>query len=303
MASREPHDPLRAQYVKALTFLAKITQRRPLLGRLAKCDTIAQFIRHLQQDIDLVAEGLGLGDCEEVTKWRVEWEGDRAKQLRLLAELVASSTDRELVSGDGQGARKLEEILADYEDDLKGDDLPQDQLELKKATYERVLKYSRIADVTIADWFISANDLVLDDGPTVDGSFGRVTRAIWFHDGVRKPVVVKQIFPDIVEVVRRPLIVHLEAWYRLPDHPNVLQLYGGNFVGSQYFFVCEDACQGNLRDFVREHGPNWKLLWDVFIQVTEGLVFLHQRGIVHGGLSCNNVLLGEEHSEAWRFWA
>ncbi|KAG6599610.1 serine/threonine protein kinase [Phytophthora cinnamomi] len=131
VASREPNDPLRVRYVQTLGLLVKATHQRPLLERLAKCDTVAQIFRHLQQDIDLVADGLGRGDCDEMNKWQLEWERDRAQQFSVLAEQVANSTDRGLME-DIHTEKKLEEILADLKTELRRDNLPQDQLELKK---------------------------------------------------------------------------------------------------------------------------------------------------------------------------
>ncbi|KAE9066360.1 hypothetical protein PF010_g27839, partial [Phytophthora fragariae] len=95
---RSVEDPLRVQYVEMLVRLWKITYMRPLLVRLAKCDTIAQMIGTLQVDIDGLGRGLGCGDDEEeMTKWRDEWKNSRAQQFSFLERLTSGSTDRKLI--------------------------------------------------------------------------------------------------------------------------------------------------------------------------------------------------------------
>ncbi|KAE9085417.1 hypothetical protein PF001_g26184 [Phytophthora fragariae] len=87
---RSVEDPLRVQYVEMLVRLWKITYMRPLLVRLAKCDTIAQMIGTLQVDIDGLGRGLGCGDDEEeMTKWRDEWKNSRAQQFSFLERLTS----------------------------------------------------------------------------------------------------------------------------------------------------------------------------------------------------------------------
>ncbi|GMF12872.1 unnamed protein product [Phytophthora lilii] len=277
------------KYLDAVKCLLAVLNK-PLLVRLAKCDTIAQIIYALQQDLDEVVNRLGLAKSVELTRWRDEWESDRAEQMLILTEEVTKATGRELLDEISR-KEKVEEARMDLKVEL-GKDIPQDRLDPKNIAFERVLQFSNMEEVSVPAWYISSNDLVFVDRPVTRGTFGDVFRAMWFHDRVRQNVVVKQLFADISEATHDPFIKLLNAWHRL-RHRNILQLFGACVIGSQCFFVCEDADQGNLTDYTRKHRINPKLLWDVFVQVTEGLAFLHENGIVHGRLTCKNILVAD----------
>lgn len=59
--------------------------------------------------------------------------------------------------------------------------------------------------------------------------------------------------------------------------------------------MCEEAENGSLRDFlfnetqVGRSPPIWRALRDAAL----GLRFMHQRGIIHGDLKCNNILVSK----------
>ncbi|KAJ8537566.1 hypothetical protein ON010_g13031 [Phytophthora cinnamomi] len=74
---------------------------------------------------------------------------------------------------------------------------------------------------------------------------------------------------------------------------HILQLYAAVHIGDPQLYVCEAAVNGNLMGFLGKE-ENKSLFWPMFLQAAEGLRILHSNGMVHGGLKCTNILVGED---------
>jgi hypothetical protein len=291
-AQVDADDPRRAAYVAMIVRLVKITHKRPLLVRLARCDTIAAMIYQVQIAIGDVARGFGVGEEDaEMATWRDEWQRDRETHFFTIKRLALAATGRQLV-GEIQNGR-LVDVMAALKTELKKD-LQEEQLELKQAVFDKVTGLTPMQAIELIDSFISFDDLDFDDGPIVAGTFGEVRRATWFHEGKSDKVVVKQLLAPLSGAASDPFTRQLKVWQELPVHPNIVQLYGGCNVSLRQFYVCEEVFKGSLADYCRVPRSS-VLIWKVLVQVAEGLAFLHERGIVHGGLTCNNILLGEHN--------
>ncbi|KAF1791332.1 Protein kinase-like domain [Phytophthora cactorum] len=127
-------------------------------------------------------------------------------------------------------------------------------------------------------WKYYARPEMVDSSPPdrtgthlADGSFGAVYLGKWFNTDV----VVKQFFHEV------------NLWASL-NHDNLIKLYGACHEG-QPFFVCERADEGTLVKYSEERRqfPTWRAIWEA----AKGLEYLHERGIVHGDLKGNNILV------------
>ncbi|KAG3107592.1 hypothetical protein PI125_g12588, partial [Phytophthora idaei] len=127
------------------------------------------------------------------------------------------------------------------------------------------------------------------------GTFGDVSRGTWVHDGERTEVVIKRLFPETSSDSDDAFLRQLDLWGGLPDNEHILKLYGGSHVSNPQFYVCENAHYGNLAEFLDDEGHS-VLFWRLFHQVALGLKFLHDRKTVHGGLKCNNILVGAKYT-------
>jgi len=99
-----------------------------------------------------------------------------------------------------------------------------------------------------------------------------------------------------------------DIWSAL-KHDNVVQLYGACHLLGWRFFVCEFAPFGTLDSYLctqrtrlranqnrGDANPGSVNAWRLLYGVGSGLKFLHQRGIAHGDLKCNNVLIGHDET-------
>ena len=93
-----------------------------------------------------------------------------------------------------------------------------------------------------------------------------------------------------------------EASYyeQLTRHPHIVYTYGlvGSTQAKNVMLLQEKAPEGNLAHFLEhraENQPNQSignlLLNHVFLQVTEAMIHLSEKKIVHGDLACRNVLV------------
>ncbi|EGZ12001.1 hypothetical protein PHYSODRAFT_412765, partial [Phytophthora sojae] len=146
----------------------------------------------------------------------------------------------------------------------------------------------------IPEWFIPWYELIVDEWNCLgEGGFGSVHRAKWLDS----EVVVKRVTlpgsadtdPDqkrkALEMFRREVGI----WFGF-SHPHVIRLFGACHVGRP-FFVCEYATNGTLVNYLRKHPGE---LWSKLHEAALGVQYLHARGVVHGDLKGNNIVIGSD---------
>ncbi|RLN96340.1 hypothetical protein BBJ28_00027093, partial [Nothophytophthora sp. Chile5] len=140
-----------------------------------------------------------------------------------------------------------------------------------------------------ADWFINRREIRRDREPFSSGSFGKVYRGWWLDSRV----VVKCVAVNS-EADKRTFHREARIWKKA-RHPNIVQFYGACDVGSPYFFICEEASNGNLPDYLYHQKKEGRsMVWRKLKEAALGLHFLHERGIIHSDLKCNQILVGKD---------
>ncbi|KAG3062272.1 hypothetical protein PC121_g12636 [Phytophthora cactorum] len=285
-------DPPRVKYIDTVVILLdRIIRRKPLLTRLARFHSVTLIIRGLHQDLDEVETGLGTSI--EGNEWRDQWERDRTEQFSILEQLVQNTTDRQLVR-EIKSEKVVEQVLMELHKELVECPL-ETHWQLMRATFDRVCAFARLNGIQYPDWYISADDLMFEEGPGVAGTFGEVRRATWFHGGERTCVIVKQLFQDSSLESDQDTFEQFERWKNLSGCDHILTFHGGSHASKPQFFVCEYAPYGNLRGFLTDE-KNETMMWPLFLQAAEGLKALHSHGIVHGALKCSNILVDANYT-------
>lgn len=140
-------------------------------------------------------------------------------------------------------------------------------------------------------WFICEDQVTFATIAFKYGGFGSI------HHGTYggAEVVVKCLLEDCTYSRKgmKSFMNEAKVWYKL-NHPHVIRLYGACDISNPPFYVCESAVKyGNLDDYLCFHDEQLTTVWRLFHQAAMGLLYLHQQGIVHGDLKCNNILVSD----------
>ncbi|CAF0880611.1 unnamed protein product [Adineta ricciae] len=86
---------------------------------------------------------------------------------------------------------------------------------------------------------------------------------------------------------------HEAYFYRqLNNHQNIIQTYGElENVDNLVIYIQEFAPYGNLADSLYEKSLPQTALLEIFLQIASGMSYIASQAIVHGGLTCRNILL------------
>lgn len=128
------------------------------------------------------------------------------------------------------------------------------------------------------------------DPPLYRGGFADVWRGE--HRGCHVAVKVLRVYStsNIVRVTSR-FCKEVVTWSSL-CHPNVLPLLGAIMDKGQCAMVSEWMKNGNINEFASRHREvnRFELLKDV----TNGLIYLHSREMIHGDLKGANILISQD---------
>ncbi|GMF44055.1 unnamed protein product [Phytophthora lilii] len=158
--------------------------------------------------------------------------------------------------------------------------------------------------IAVPKWFIPRYEIEIGSQISA-GSFGAVHHGKWLN----ATVAVKCLFQSD----RNLFLREANIWFTL-NHPNVVKLYGACHVGKSAtvrtldepanqedrrpFFVCEYASEGTLNEYLKrleiKHNSHPDV-WRCLCEAARGLQYLHERGIIHGDLKGNNILVGANH--------
>ncbi|KAG7383221.1 hypothetical protein PHYPSEUDO_003901 [Phytophthora pseudosyringae] len=302
VAPLDATSPTKRKYIAVLVRLVKLTHREPLLKRLATSHSTQYRTRELHVDLDTVATEVGFIDTAGVMQWQEAWVRSCDALRARLTEMVANASERMLVN-ELTGETQLEEVLMMLFASLTTNE-PQEFLQFKLETHHRVRKFFNLIGATIFNWFIPRDSVAIDTEACLgSGTFGDVWRgSLLLQNGENQSVVIKKLNKAVSGDSNAPelFLSQLQFWNRLMENDaipktNILKLYGGTHIGKPQLYVCEDAANGNLLDFLGR-AENKPRFWEMFLQVAKGLQVLHAQKIVHGGLKCSNILVTADNT-------
>lgn len=122
------------------------------------------------------------------------------------------------------------------------------------------------------------------------GGFGiaYLARDIMLHREVALKVLYSQYSTDADFIQRFEREARLAATL---DHPNIVPVYDFDQVDGRHFIAMGLMQGGSLKDKLHQHGGvDSELAKKIFLQIVEGLSYMHERGLVHRDIKPSNIL-------------
>ena len=130
------------------------------------------------------------------------------------------------------------------------------------------------------------------------GAFGEVYQGQWGDRTVAlKKIDIEHAKKYLGNTLNEQDILESLEWEvsRLStvNHPNCVQFYGiyEHPIEKQVYLVMEFCDGGTLEGVLKKGNPSWPTRWQWALEMSQGLAYLHQAGILHRDLKAENVLL------------
>ncbi|PKY18540.1 kinase-like protein, partial [Rhizophagus irregularis] len=127
------------------------------------------------------------------------------------------------------------------------------------------------------------------------GSFGKVIKANLANTGLVALKIIISKNSDEHDEVNDEFIKELKLLREVDYHPKINRCLGITKDSENYILVLEYANEGSLRKFLEKNFTSLK--WNDKIQmaldITNGLKFLHSKGIIHRDLHSKNILVND----------
>ncbi|KAF1329514.1 Serine/threonine protein kinase, partial [Globisporangium splendens] len=242
-----------------------------LLSRFITSATYLHKVREFHEELDHFAELQNL--VQNVGSWKDQWPQAEASACQRIYERL--QTDKDLLHGLDKDEDKYD-VLVRLDHEI--------QKRTRGATDPTVVRNfehiaARLADACTNEaprapaWFIPSEDVETDE----ENGAGK-----WAKIQVMICSVYEQqhIFQD-----------RASRWHQL-SHPNVQKLFGACHINQPLLFICEYG--ERMLDALESQNDDQQLVWKYLRDAALGVQYLHQRGIVHGDLRCENIVIGSD---------
>jgi serine/threonine-protein kinase len=121
---------------------------------------------------------------------------------------------------------------------------------------------------------------------------------------IERPVTIKVLFQSLGEQADQILLHEARALARL-DHPNIVSVYDCVEYRDHLYLVREYVEGQNLRDWLGELEPGEPPPISMGLAITggilEGLVYAHERGIIHRHIQSKNIIMSNDKVKIMNF--
>ena len=122
------------------------------------------------------------------------------------------------------------------------------------------------------------------------GGFGTVHSAVRKCDGMK--VAVKEVTKDQMIAVQDNVPLEIVLLQQVADVPGVVRLLDYFDTGDSFLIVMERFNGQDLFDFISNHGTlSEKVAKDIFGQVVESVFSCMERGVLHGDIKDENIMI------------
>ncbi|KAG2529502.1 hypothetical protein JM18_002736 [Phytophthora kernoviae] len=245
-------------------------------------------LRELHCDIDALMDQVTPGLLQGQL-WQDRWgEEEAAVNENLIVALKsdAGQLQQELnITSLQEGALKL----LKYESEEHEQHYSSRMVQVLEVVQSKLLRLSGLSVPEVPNWFIPEYEVQRHPESFAHGAFGKVYRGTWLES----QVVVKCVDANSVED-KRTFRREAKIWQKA-RHRHIVNFFGACDQGSPWFFVCEEAANGNLKNYLyRQKNVGRSLAWRKLYEAALGLHFLHKRNIIHNDLKCNQILVSAE---------
>ncbi|GMF55224.1 unnamed protein product [Phytophthora fragariaefolia] len=292
--------------------LQRHVNENPLL-RLAATRHAIKMIKELHEELDILMDRFSIDRSgASIHSWSSK-QTSFCEQYWKRFRLSLTKDARRLTSNlSGELEISLFRALLAYEVKKHNASYSPRELEIFQTTLEKLenpnqhYKPRATMLTPLPHWFVPHYEVAFNELDVLNrGVFGSVYAGKWM--GV--DVVVKEIFTidkpggasrrgaisyakESIEDSHQQFLNDVTSWSTL-DHAHVLRLLGACHVDSHQFILCEYADHGSIDNYLFSVPAENRGICArrMLHQAALGLLYLHERNIVHADLRCCNILV------------
>ncbi|GAB9473114.1 Serine/threonine protein kinase, partial [Globisporangium polare] len=253
-----------------------------VVARLVASPTIATRFRDFHTELTYLEAMLNLGSFESL---RMEWEIRCGKDEVALLQLFQASIGDPGESSDSTRQAEDDQLesscLLQHKMQAQGDTCSPDLKSLLDLSLCK-LHDANVKLPSVPKWFIPPHELDVNE-TSDDHTPDTAIQSKWTSSVV---MVSQHRMP------REKFIATIETCFQL-SHPNVIRVFGASHIRSPFLAVFENAQSTSLREYLARD-ENKHLLWQKLFEVSLGLKYLIERGIVLGALRCDDIWVGTD---------
>ncbi|GIQ84753.1 hypothetical protein KIPB_006306 [Kipferlia bialata] len=128
------------------------------------------------------------------------------------------------------------------------------------------------------------------------GSFKTVFKAMDNDEGIE--VAWNEVFIGTLDADEVERLMSEIKLLKSVSHPNIISLHNWWIADHQLIFITEYMSSGTLRQYIKkmkDKNLNLKVVKKWCLQILEGLVYLHNKQIIHRDIKCDNVFINGNH--------